>query len=74
VDRGFDPSGSLLAGVVVLGGSVLALREGRGGCSAAGFTVVTVYLSGWVDGAVAPESRPVPLDRSGSSSDDRRGD
>lgn len=54
----------VLAGVVVLGGSVLALREGRGGYSAEGLTVATVDFSGWGDGAVAPEARAALLDRS----------
>ena len=54
----------VLTGVVVLGGSVLALREGRGGYSADGLTVATVDFSGWGDGAVAPEARAALLDRS----------
>jgi len=54
----------VLAGVVMLGGSVLALREGRGGYSAEGLTVATVDFSGWGDGAVAPETRAALLDRS----------
>ncbi len=54
----------VLTGVVALGGSVLALREGRGGYSAEGLTVVTVDFSGWGDGAVAPETRAALLDRS----------
>ena len=54
----------VLAGVVVLGGSVLALGEGRGGYSAEGLTVATVDFSGWGDGAVAPETRAALLDRS----------
>lgn len=54
----------VLAGVVVLGGSVLALREGRGGYSAEGLTVATVDFRGWGDDAVAPEARAALLDRS----------
>jgi len=54
----------VLAGVVVLGGSVLALREGRGGYSADGLSVVTVDFGGWGDAAVAPEARAALLDQS----------
>ncbi len=54
----------VLTGVVVLGGSVLALREGRGGYSAEGLTVATVDFGGWGDGAVAPETRAALLDQS----------
>ena len=54
----------VLAGVVVLGGSVLALRDGRGGYSAEGLTVATVDFGGWGDGAVATETRAALLDRS----------
>ena len=61
---GTAASAVVLAGVVALGGSVLALREGRGGYSADGLTVATVDFSGWGDGVVAPAAREALLDRS----------
>jgi len=64
VDGGFDPPRSVLAGVVVLGGSVLALWEGRGGYSADELSVATVDFGGWGDATVAPEARMALLDRS----------
>ena len=54
----------VLAGVAVLGGSVLALRGGKGGYSAEGLVRVTVDFGGWEEGASSPEARAALLDRS----------